>query len=176
MLVRLPYVSPFQIIALSHCVRVQALGLLFNIQYSPVSSLPAQLFCLYLPYLPAIFTRELLNKPITGSLGQRRRHSLAAGVDSLSQHSHGLPPFLPTTSSLVFTIMSSNFNNAPRDALTDNEMKTTEAIQDGLNTANPCCCSGHVPVEVTCPGIFYAATPATFSTKWTKNETPIITG
>ena len=64
-----------------------------------------------------------------------------------------------------------------RAPLTDEETKIVEAMLDAFKaTDSAYCCSGHVPAEVERPGIFYATTPATFATKWTKDETPIFTG
>jgi len=72
------------------------------------------------------------------------------------------------------TTSDPKFLGGKRAALTDDEIKTVEAIRDAFKaTDSAYCCSGHVPTEVKRPAIFYAVTPATFATEWTKDEMPI---
>ena len=61
-----------------------------------------------------------------------------------------------------------------RAPLTADEIKAVKAIRDAFKaTDSAYCCSSHVPAEVKRPTIFYAVTPATFVTEWTKGETQL---
>jgi len=72
---------------------------------------------------------------------------------------------------------ASMIEDGVRAPLTDEETKIVEAMLDAFKaTDSAYCCSGHVPVGVARPGVFYAITPATFATEWTKGETPVLTG
>ena len=73
-------------------------------------------------------------------------------------------------------IMSAS-NGDERGPLTDGEKEIVMALRNAFKAADSAyCCSGHVPIEVKRPAIFYAVTPATFATDWTKDATPIPTG
>jgi hypothetical protein len=64
-----------------------------------------------------------------------------------------------------------------RAPLTKPEIKIVTAMRAAFKkTDSAYCFSGHVPTEVKRPAIFYATTPATFATEWTKEETAISTG
>jgi hypothetical protein len=64
-----------------------------------------------------------------------------------------------------------------RAPLTKQEIKIVTAMRAALKkTDSAYCFSGHVPAEVKRPAMFYATTPATFATEWTKVETAISTG
>ena len=67
--------------------------------------------------------------------------------------------------------------NGIRAPLTGEEAKIVGAMLDAFKaTDSAYCCSGHVPTEVARPVIFYAITPATIATNWTKDEMPISAG
>jgi hypothetical protein len=79
-------------------------------------------------------------------------------------------------SALTSTIMSPS-NGEKRAPLTDEGKEIVMALRNAFKaTDSAYCFSGHVPIEVKRPAIFYAVTPATFATGWTKDETPIPTG
>jgi len=60
----------------------------------------------------------------------------------------------------------SRIEDGVRAPLTDEETKIVEAMLDAFKaTDSAYCCSGHVPLEVARAGVFYAVTPATFTTK-----------
>jgi len=142
---------------------------------------------------------SLRNWPFEGSISRtrsirERKFCCTAPVpDSLPPDYYILPPSLqPPATHHHFILPStmsdsdSEHSDAPetskpanrvRAPLTDEETKTVKAMLRGFRaTDSAYCCSGHVPVEVERPGIFYAITPATFVTKWTKDETPIFAG
>ena len=99
-----------------------------------------------------------------------------------SHHSHGLPPF--TFFALYHHLVARVHDNVLQlQQCTTRRPHRRRDENHGGYTRRPqyyepilLLWSRRVPVEVTRPGVFYAVTPATFSTKWTKNETPIITG